>query len=285
MLKLMKPDFAQEAIIDDCIENMNRETDGRKTRIENSKDTIVQKSSEYDALAENGNLWTIAAHDMVEGGATKDDMKQLYTQKFVPQNQGGRKYYDKLLLLAPHGRCPYCGQKEVRTLDHYLPKAYFPTYSVTPYNLVPACSDCNKDKDTDIARTREEETIHPYYDDFNDAVWLKARIIESEPITFEFYVEKPNNWSNEKYKRACSHFSKYHLDKVYKPYACERVNGCIERLKRIASKAGATAAKEHLEENIEEEQITRLNTWQAAMYEAFLNSEWFWNAYFPTLID
>lgn len=281
MIKLNKPKINQEEIINDCIANMAEDDNGRKFRIKQSKETIINKSIEYDKLAQQGKLWKIIVHDKLAGGATKEDMKQLYTQKFVPQNQGGRKYYDELILLAPNGRCPYCGQKEVRTLDHYLPKASYPTYSVTPYNLVPCCADCNKDKNSSIATSREEETIHPYYDDFNDYVWLKAKLIEAEPITFEFYVEKPNDWDKEKYRRACAHFKKYNLGKIYKPYACERTYALIKHLKRLEIKGGSDAAKEHLSENILEERDIRNNTWPAAMYQAYLDSEWFWNVFLP----
>lgn len=203
----------------------------------------------------------------------------LYDQKFARKEQGGRKYYDAIKLLAPYGRCPLCGQREVKTLDHYLPKSKFPLYAVTPYNLIPACSDCNKDKFNDVSICREKETIHPYYDDFTDEVWIKAKMIEEDPITFEFYVKKPKNWDDLKYKRACYHFEKFGLNKLYKPYACEMFTGCLPRLRRLLKKSGRAAVEEHIKECIDEAREVRLNTWQAAVYESILECEWFWNEY------
>ncbi|HYG58172.1 MAG TPA: HNH endonuclease [Symbiobacteriaceae bacterium] len=43
--------------------------------------------------------------------------------------------------------CPYCGGpltlEERSKLDHYFPKAHFPTLAVNLWNLVPVCHDCN----------------------------------------------------------------------------------------------------------------------------------------------
>lgn len=78
------------------------------------------------------------------------------------------KQKDKIILLAHNGRCPYCGQQIVKTLDHYLPKTLYPTYAITPYNLVPSCDACNKIKMTESFDSYEQQTIHPYYDDFTD---------------------------------------------------------------------------------------------------------------------
>ena len=175
MIKLKKPIYNQENIIDDCISNM-RDKNSTKSRVVSSKNEIVSKSKEYDELAQKGQLGTLREYENIKGGATKSDMLILYDQKFARKEQGGRKYYDAIKLLAPYGRCPLCGQREVKTLDHYLPKSKFPLYAVTPYNLIPACSDCNKDKFNDVSICREKETIHPYYDDFTDEVWIKAKM-------------------------------------------------------------------------------------------------------------
>ena len=258
---------------------MNDAEGTTKSRVLSSKNTIVSKSEEYDVLAKKGELGTLEKHENIKGGATKSDMKILYEQKFARKEQGGRKYYDAIKLLAPYGRCPLCGQREVKTLDHYLPKSKFPLYAVTPYNLIPACSDCNKDKFNDVPISRENETIHPYYDDFTDEVWIKAKIIEEDPVTFEFYVKKPKNWDDLKYKRACYHFEKFGLNKLYKPYACEMFTGCLPRLRRLLKKSGRVAVEEHIKECIDEAREVRLNTWQAAVYESVLECEWFWNKY------
>lgn len=68
----------------------------------------------------------------------------------------------------------------------FLPKSKYVAYTVTPYNLIPACSDCNTGKLDSTFHNRVEEPFHPYYDNFDDCVWLKAKLIEMEPVSFQF---------------------------------------------------------------------------------------------------
>ena len=94
-----------------------------------------------------------------------------------------------------------------------------------------------------------------------------------------FIDKKPKNWDDLKYKRACYHFEKFGLNKLYKPYACEMFTGCLPRLRRLLKKSGRAAVEEHIKECIDEAREVRLNTWQAAVYESILECEWFWNEY------
>lgn len=280
MIKLEKPEFSQVDIIDDCISNMQ---DGLlKKNIIESKKEIIGESIKYDEKACRGDLSSILVHNKLKSGATKNEMTKLYDRKFVPKGEGGRKYYDAIKLLSPNKKCPYCAQREVSTLDHYLPKAKYPVYAVTPYNLVPSCSDCNKYKTDDIFTRREEETIHPYYDDFSNEQWIVGEMIEKEPIAFKFVVKCPKNWDNVKKARAKKHFEKFKLDELYKPYASEEYIGCFSRIKRLYKRGGKNLAIEDLKEQIEDRESIRLNTWQAAMYQAIIDSEWFWNVYLPS---
>lgn len=279
MIKLEKPQFDMEEIVNACISNMNQ---GEvKTRILSSKNEIVEESNEYDEKAKRGNLSSFKIHEKLGGGATKEDMKKLYENKFVPKGQGGRKYYDAIKSLSPNNRCPYCAQREVATLDHYLPKAKYPTFSITPYNLIPSCRDCNTGKLTDIYNSHEEEVIHPYYDNFSDEEWIGAKLIENDPVAFEFYVKCPSSWDEIKKKRAQNHFEKFELNNLYKPYAAEEYTYCSSRIQRLYLRGGKELAIEELKEAIEDRKKLRLNTWQAAMYKAIIDSEWFWTVYMP----
>ena len=282
MIKLNKPNYSLNDIIDKCISNMN--PGQRKTNILMSKDNIIKKSEEYDELAENAELSKILEHNIVPGGATKEDMRALYEQKFVPEGQGGNYYYEALMLLAPHEKCPYCGQRTVKTLDHYLPKSKYPTYAVTPYNLVPSCSDCNLGKLAASHSIEEEQSIHPYYDDFTDEVWIMAKLIEEEPIAFAFYAGEPQSWDDKKIERVKNHFKEFKLDEVYKSYSGEEYIACENRVKKIYIKGGKDPAIEYLEECIEDKMDIRKNTWQAAMYKAIINSDWYWDNYIKTKI-
>ncbi|EQB87921.1 hypothetical protein J2Z44_001298 [Clostridium punense] len=280
MIKVNKPNFIeykQCQIIEACTYNMRNGV--RLNNILSSKNSIVQASLNYDQLANQGKLSTISTHNSVSGGATKDDMVWLYDAKFV--QDGGRKYYNKIMLLPTNGICPMCGKRTVSTLDHYLPKTKYPTYAVTAFNLLASCSECNKVKLTKTIASREEETIHPYYDDFNDEVWLKAVIIEEFPIGFIFTVYKPDTWIDEKFKRAKNHFATFRLSSLYSAHAADIFSSYKIQLKRLYRRRGIEAIREDLEDRMVSNREVRLNSWEAAVYAALLNSSWFFDTYIP----
>jgi hypothetical protein len=280
MIKVKKPYCKQKEILNDCISNM--QTGNRKSRILSSKSTIRQESIKYDEVAKDGELSSISTNDVIAGGATKDDMVWLYTNKFVGER--GRKYYDKLMLLPKNGICPLCGKRTVSTLDHYLPKTQYPTYAITPFNLVAACSDCNKAKSDKVITSREEETIHPYYDDFDDEIWIKANLIEKFPIGFSFCVDKPKLWNDVKFKRSENHFNIFHLNKLYSSHAASEITSYKFMLKTLNEYGGEKLIKKDLEARIESKQKVWLNSWEAAMYTSLLNSKWFFKTYVPSEI-
>lgn len=173
MKKLLKPNDSALDVFNACIDRV-RDEDLKRRLIACSQE-IEDSSIEFDAKVS-------IAH---------------YTSRMAKKLAPGRIYYDKLMSLPDHGRCPLCSQRVVSTLDHHLPKAHFPSLAVSPFNLIPACQDCNKTKSEDIPICSEEETLHPYYDDVEAFVWVKAKIRESIPVAIEFYVEPPED---------CPHF-------------------------------------------------------------------------------
>ena len=279
MIKLEKPQMQQGTIIDDCISNMRENK--KKQNLKASKEEIVEVSEQYDALAEKGNLSYILPKDKSKAGATKDELISLYDDKFSKRDQIPRKYYDEIILLAQNGKCPQCGQRQVKTLDHYLPKSKYPLLAITPYNLIPCYSDCNKDKLDALFESREKETIHPYYDDFDDDVWLKAILIEQDPLSFKFFTCKPEYWSEIKCKRVENHFEVFHLNELYKPYAAEMITTEMGWINRLFRRCGEEIAKQEILDRISDERKIQKNTWKAAVYDALYTSTWFWTQYLP----
>lgn len=275
MIKLEKPDMDIKNIINDCIANVRKEP--TLSHIKTSKVTIVSKSKEYDELAENGQLNGLNSHLTVRGGATKDDMVWMYDNKFVAD--GGRKYYNKIKSIPKFGRCPFCGVGIVTTLDHYLPKTEYPTYAVTPFNLVASCADCNKKKSTIVSTKREEEFMHPYYDDFDDEIWLKTKIIFTDDVIFNFYVEKPADWNQEKYERAKNHFERLGLNSLYASHCAEAFAEYEFSVRRILMAGGVKLVAEDLKDRVKEKRSITKNNWKAALYEGILDCEDFFEKY------
>lgn len=275
MIKLDKPNIDVNAVIEECLSNARKQP--TLTNIRSSKRTIVAKSGEYDKLAEKGKLGTLSTHHIVVGGATKDDMVWLYDKKFVEDR--GRKYYDKIKAIPKFSRCPFCGVGIVSTLDHYLPKAEYPTYAVTPNNLVASCYDCNKKKKSAILTDRESELLHPYYDDFDDEIWLRVEVIFCNDMVFNFFVDKPAGWSEEKYKRAKNHFEQLELNALYVSHCGEEFAGYKYTARRLYETGGKELVKQDLNERILERRTIIKNNWRAAMYEGLYNCPDFFDKY------
>ncbi len=163
MKKLLKPNDSALDVFNACIDRV-RDEDLKRRLIACSQE-IEDSSIEFDAKVSIAQLHTILPKDNVATVVTVDEMKVVYTSRMAKKLAPGRIYYDKLMSLPDHGRCPLCSQRVVSTLDHHLPKAHFPSLAVSPFNLIPACQDCNKTKSEDIPICSEEETLHPYYDD------------------------------------------------------------------------------------------------------------------------
>lgn len=281
MKKINKPEDSIDIILDNCINHMYNP---RKGKIIQVRKTIKEQTDKYDELALAGQLFTIHEHDNVDLIATKDDMIMLYEEKFVPEsNKDNRMVYDKIMLSAPNGKCPYCQQNIADTLDHFLPKAKYVTFSVTPYNLVPSCWHCNTDKWDATFGTYSDQPFHPYYDNFDDSIWLKSKLIENEVISFQFYADPPSCIATDKADRIRKSFSTggFGLNDVYKIHASEVYQACSHRIKILFGKGGKDLAVARLLEYIEDEKSINDNSWKAALYRAMIDSDWYWEVYLP----
>ena len=136
MRHLDRMKFSVKDIVTDCASGFRDES--LKEKYISSAEYIEQKSKEYVAVANNNDWPDISPHKTVNTIITKDEMVKLYDRKFVICSDVRAKYYDKILANAKSGKCPICDIGQASTLDHYLAKTLYPTYSVTPDNLIPA---------------------------------------------------------------------------------------------------------------------------------------------------
>ena len=179
---------------------------------------------DYSLRAQQGNLCTFprtphvqGVDPIVHGALSKSELTKLYTQYFVPAEKPARALYERLKVTA-NGKCPFCGGiGHVRTLDHFLPKANFPLFSVLPGNLVPCCRDCNSEKLNAFSTTRGGQPLHPYFDDdkYFEEQWVYAEVIETDPPSLSFYVTPPAGWSVDEKERVYSHFKDYDLGEKF----------------------------------------------------------------------
>ncbi len=273
MWPLPKPAHALDNILSRCCTSMNNTE--LANRIGTATSSLEAVSENYEALGTAGLLHTIPPADSVDGVVSQQEMEWLYTNKFSKKGSPLRVIYDEILAAVPNEICPLCGQKQVRTLDHYLAKSLHPALAVTPINLVPACRDCNMEKLAHQPTCAEEQTMHPYYDNIEDGIWLLASVIEETPPALQFFVDPPLNWPAIKAARVRFHFSSLKLARLYGVHAAAELIQIQFALLKVNERGGSDAVRLHLSDQAESRRMINRNSWQAAMYSALSNSAWF----------
>lgn len=274
MRKLPKPNDNSKEVFLECISNIRKRE--FKERLELCADEIADAINDYDDKKNNNRLHRIHSADSISGIVSNEEMKRLYNNKFVGKKGPGRKYYDKLISSAKNGVCPICGHREVSTLDHYLSKMKYPLFAVALINLIPACKDCNFTKGEYEFNDEKYATLHPYYDEIDNVIWLNAKLNEGDDIVFIFEVLRPEEWNDLLYERVKNHFKTFNLNKLYSVQAAVEFEGIKRMLIKIYQRSGVEEIRGYLKECLESHEYVNLNSWKCGMYRALIKSDWFY---------
>jgi hypothetical protein len=272
MKRITRPTHSVRPTLDLCVSRI--ENDDLKARTELVADDLEAGESDYSEQANQQSLYAFEEHDQV-GQLTRDEMVSLYDDRLSKKGHPAREIYDSLRASAKFNICPLCGQRQVASLDHYLPKSSHPLFAITPINLVPCCSDCNKAKLAEVGTDAASQTFHPYFDDFDDGVWLVACVVEENPPAVLFSVASPEGWNEIKVQRATHHFSLLGLAELYGSNAAQELAQIAQCLKELLEASGRGEVQRHLEHQAASRCANSRNSWQAAMYAALARSEWF----------
>ena len=203
---------------------------------------------------------------------TDAELGNLYDRVLV--RGGERPVYEAIRRRGRYGRCPYCGQRDVGTLDHYLPQASFPEFSVLPINLIPCCRDCNHEKLEHIPSTNIDQFFHPYFDDWSEFEILKAEIRMGSTIdvTFRINVEAlPLQVSG----RAATQFSQLKLGALYAKQAGVELVQRREFFQGTFGSGGRQALESELRREHHSRRRLFSNAWEPVLYLALAESEQF----------
>ncbi len=223
MFRLGMPPYTYSQTLEICCKGITGNTDLLKKLSDNS--VLLQTIAGcYEESASKGELYTIQATQnnqnndpTIIGELKKSNLIKLYSTYFVKKGKPARIIYDAIMAAAKE-KCPFCGGiGRPRNLDHYLPKAHYPQFSVLPLNLVPSCRDCNMDgKGSGFATNEEGQVLQPYldHDRYFCEQWVFASYLPgvgSEPGVVEYFVEPPEYWSNAQKRRVEKHFNDFEL--------------------------------------------------------------------------
>lgn len=218
---------------------------------------------------------------IIAGTLTKKQLTDLYTKYMVASSNSAREIYDDLLVAAG-GLCPFCGGLgQVSTLDHYLPKANFPLYSVLPANLVPCCKDCNTGKNASFGAARNKQTLHPYLDAhrfFNER-WVTAHVLKTNPPVLVYVCSPPPTWSVDDQERVKEHFESYNLSARFSVQAGAELARLVDLRVNSLRFLSANQFRLVLLESADTSSFD-LNGWSRTMYSALAATDWFWKVDF-----
>ncbi|MED4174901.1 HNH endonuclease signature motif containing protein [Halalkalibacterium halodurans] len=301
MIHLLKrPIYSIENYYEDMLKGRhdNEKNNFLKTRLLSIKSKLIDEENTYQYLAEKKELYTISELDTISIPTIKElgdsipktinaaEMEKVYTNFLVDKQDSkkiGRKVYDSILSNTYYNLCPYCSHREAKTVDHYLPKSKFIHFAVTPINLVPCCSDCNKDKLDDYNLIEEKMLIHPYFDEISLIDWLKCEVNEKIwPITFSYQVSNTITDSVLK-SRINYQFKLLNLGKLYADNAAREFNKRVKSLVKEYNSNPSDKAMDFLNDNYESYYSENTNSWQTKMFEALKSSRWFIGEALPNL--
>jgi len=281
MRKLNKPLYNVRDYYITCLNGFRGEK--LKHRFQSCIDTVESATSIYEEKAQEHKLFEVVVsyNDYASIAVSKTELKKLYEYQVAKKDRPGRTIYDELLLLPLNKMCPFCSVGRVRNLDHFLPKAYLPIYSVVPINLVPSCRDCNQDKNADVPTKPSEQTLHPYFDDVSEIQWLYARVAEEAiPPVIEYFTDVSAITPSELATKVVAHFYAYNLGEIFSERAAEELSNISHECSMQLLNGGANILKQHLREKKYTYEKNYKNAWQVAMYEALEQSSWFYNGGF-----
>ncbi len=283
-MRLSEPQYSFEQTLDECVTGITVNA-VRKHMLTSGKPALTAVGVQYLGAAGTGELHTIPPINtdedidpVVINTLTKNELIKIYEQYFSPKKKPARKIYDALLNSAKE-KCPFCGGIGTpRNLDHFLPKAHFPQFSVLPHNLIPACRDCNMDGKTHTFATKaEEQIIQPYTDNdrFFIEQWIFATYHENddrEPGKFEYYVFPPDNWTEVDKQRVKKHFKGFNLAKRYAIKAAELLGTVLRQIKYMEQADLDSKIIQSVLLQPGKDASPFVNHWQKGMYQALIQA-------------
>lgn len=207
-MRTLPPPTADERAVFDDVRGRRRPAQTR-VRLAVLRPEVFASYDTYDARGAD-SLVTLTPLAVAPGDA---DILKSNFEALAREEQG---LYSELRLSA--AICPMCGERDVTTLDHVLPRSVFPEFAVLPANLVPACSECNRRKRSYYRDASGGAIfVHAYRDDLRSGRFLAASIDTSSGVALvDYSIVYCQDLPAGLNARLPRHFDKLGLAELYK---------------------------------------------------------------------
>jgi len=113
--------------------------------------------------------------------------------------------------------CQYCTINTVGPMDHIMPKASFPEFSVHSSNLLPCCAECNSRKSSAWLLGGNRKFLNLYLDDLPENQYLFVNFVNPEGvIEINYFLENKNGIEDRFFDLIVSHYEKLNLLERFK---------------------------------------------------------------------
>ncbi|MEM5570548.1 hypothetical protein [Aliarcobacter butzleri] len=155
----------------------------------------------------------------------KKEIEKAFNYSAYRQKKEFLEHFKKLNIKS----CPFCNNNYIyfykedvsdeyntlATLEHYYPKAEYPFLSLSFYNLIPSCSNCNSKFKGNLSHVGN--ILHPYYEDFDEKATFSVSV-DSLPAgkDIELSISLKQNDIND--TRCEKSIERFQLDKIYEEH-------------------------------------------------------------------
>lgn len=220
-------------------------------------------------------------------GLTSAEMVWLYDRQLSHARGAARGCYDDLLAAARYQLCSYCQYGQATTLDHFFPKQWVSGLAVEPWNLVPACQQCNRKLLDFHAETSTEAMFHPYHEEVSER-WLYAQMLENDPPALRFEARPPAGLDPQTRARIEQQFrTTLALDLMYSAVSARDIaeaRASLSHLPQPGLPGGelppppdSATIRQLLQDAADAAFLVDPNSRRGAAYEAMAASNWFCN--------
>lgn len=256
-----------------CVERI-RDKDLRH-RVLNACPEFLINSEKMQASAASSSLHTTRDGDYPVTDIEGDELRGLYkNQLSKPRRSARKKIYDRIKASAPYGMCVYCGESVAAQLDHFIPQSRVPGLAIDPWNLVPACSECNGGLLDYFSHRPDEQLLHPYFAP-QIGRWLGAEVEHTYPVVVQFRAAPDPGLDPELQARIRHQFDALQLGRRYRVVSGRELSGLSSRLCTRFSDASADEVSDYIAELAALRFGIDENDRSAVMYDALAADHWY----------
>lgn len=261
-------------------EAVNNKNDIEKKKILISvENKIEQQYRVYSDKFQNKKIFEMISESFSD--SEKETLIDLYQYKSSIVKKIKNKILDAQIRTI-NATCQYCTLNSINSLDHFIPKSYFPEFSVNPLNLFPCCQQCNTKKSNLSFNRGESLFLNLYLDELPEKEYLKAEFDFRDEIPLvTFFLHNPNNIEANLYKTICNHYEKLNLLERMREKSNEIVTEIICSLKTIYLLNNDTKVLKSFinAEEKENKNAYGYNYWKSVLRLSLIQYDEFWEKY------